>query len=89
RQWAGDQPGAIAAFEQAAALAYDSRSTRYNVALKLYRNEELDRAGEHALAAVAIDPWKADPHRLLAHIRRRQHRLDEARQLLKKAGELR
>lgn len=89
RQWASDQPGAIAAYEQAAALAYDSRSTRFNVALKLYKNKKLERAVEHALAAAAIDPWKADPYQLLAHIRRRQNRLDEARKLLKKAGELR
>ena len=70
-------------------MAYDSRSTRFNVALKLYRNNELDRAVEHAEAAIAIDPWQAEPYQLLAHIFRKQQRLAEARELLKKAGSLR
>ena len=89
RQWAGDIDGANTAFEQAATVAYDSRSTRFNVALKLYRNNELDRAVEHAEAAIAIDPWQAEPYQLLAHIFRKQQRLAEARELLKKAGSLR
>ena len=88
-QKSGDQSGAIAAYEQAGTMAFDSRSTRFNVALKLYKNNILDRASTHAEAAVDIDPWKADPYRLLAHIRRNQGREDEARILLKKADELR
>ena len=86
---ANDLDGANTAFEQAATVAYDSRSTRFNVALKLYRNNELDRAVEHAEAAIAIDPWQAEPYQLLAHIFRKQQRLAEARELLKKAGSLR
>ena len=50
RLWAGDIDRANTAFEQAVTVAYDSRSTRFNVALKLYRNNELDRAVEHAEA---------------------------------------
>jgi tetratricopeptide (TPR) repeat protein len=88
RLWAGDIDEANTAFEQAATVAYDSRSTRFNVALKLYRNNELDRAVEHAEAAIAIDPWQAEPYQLLAHIFRKQQRLAEARELLKKAGSL-
>ena len=89
RLWAGDIDEANTAFEQAATVAYDSRSTRFNVALKLYRNNEIDRAVEHAEAAIAIDPWQAEPYQLLAHIFRKQQRLSEARELLKKAGDLR
>ena len=89
RLWADDLDGANTAFEQAATVAYDSRSTRFNVALKLYRNNELDRAVEHAEAAIAIDPWQAEPYQLLAHIFRKQQRLAEAREMLKKAGSLR
>ena len=89
RLWAGDIDGANTAFEQAATVAYDSRSTRFNVALKLYRNNEIGRSVEHAEAAIAIDPWQAEPYQLLAHIFRKQQRLAEARELLKKAGSLR
>ena len=89
RLWAGDIDGANTAFEQAATVAYDSRSTRFNVALKLYRNNKIGRAVEHAEAAIAIDPWQAEPYQLLAHIFRKQQRLAEARELLKKAGSLR
>ena len=89
RLWAGDINGAITSFEQAAAVAYDSRSTRFNVALKLYRNNELDRAATHAKAAIAIDPWQAEPYQLLAYISRKQQRLVEAEKLLKKAESLR
>lgn len=84
----GDRTAANAAYEQAATTAYDSRSTRFNVALKIYNNNELDRAAIHANAALDIDPWKADPYQLLAHIRREQGRIEEARKLLKRAGEL-
>ena len=89
RLWAGDMGGANTAFEQAAAVAYDSRSTRFNVALKLYRNNVLDRSEEHAKAAIAIDPWQAEPYQLLAHISRKQQRLEEAHDLLKKARSMR
>ena len=43
----------------------------------------------HAQVAAEIDPWKADPYQLMAHIRRKQGRNGEVRELLKKAGELR
>ena len=86
---AGDATGAIAAYQQAASVAYDSRTTRFNVALKFYKNNELEDAMLHAQAAAEIDPWKADPYQLMAHIRRKQGRNGEARELLKKAGELR
>jgi hypothetical protein len=86
---AGDATGAIAAYQQAASVAYDSRTTRFNVALKFYKNNKLEDAMLHAQAAAEIDPWKADPYQLMAHIRRKQGRNGEARELLKKAGELR
>ena len=86
--WSGDRAGATAAYEQAAALAFDSRTTRFNAALKLFEVGELDRAMDHAAAAAAIDPWKPMPYRLMARIEREQGRYDEARRWNQKAGEL-
>ena len=89
RLQAGDSTGAIAAYERAATVALDSRSTRFNVAIKLYRSNRFDEAWTHARAAANIDPWKAEPYRLMAHIRRKQGRDTEARILLKRADRLR
>ena len=88
RLWAGDRVAAAAAYEQAAALAFDSRTARFNVALKLFEVGELDRAMDHAAAAAAIDPWQPTPYRLMARIEREQGRYDEARRWNQKAGEL-
>ena len=88
RLWAGDRAGAAAAYEQAAALAFDSRTARFNVALKLFEVGELDRAMDHAAAAAAIDPWRPTPYRLMARIEREQGRYDEARRWNEKASEL-
>ena len=88
RLWAEDRTGARAAYEQAAALAFDSRTTRFNVALKLFEVGELDRAIDHAAAAVAIDPWQRMPYRLLARIERERGDYDAARRWNQKASEL-
>ena len=88
RLWAEDRAEATAAFEQAAALAFDSRTTRFNVALKLFEAGELDRAMDHAAAAAAIDPWQPTPYRLMARIERERGHYDEARRWNQKVGEL-
>ena len=88
RLWAGDRAGATVAFEQAAALAFDSRTTRFNAALKLFEVGELERAMDHAAAAAAIDPWQPTPYRLMARIERTQGRYDAARRWNEKASEL-
>ena len=88
RLWTGDRAGAMAAYEQAAATAFDSRTTRFNVALKLFEIGELERAMSHAADAAAIDPWQPTPYRLMARIEREQGRYDAARRWRKKAGEL-
>ena len=88
RLWAGDRAGAAVAYEQAAAIAFDSRTARFNVALKLFEVGELDRAMDHAAAAATIDPWQPTPYRLMARIEREQGRYDEARRWNQKVGEL-
>ena len=88
RMWDGDRARATAAYEQAAAIAFDSRTARFNAALKLFEVGELDRAMDHAAAAAAIDPWQPTPYRLMARIEREQGRYDEARRWNQKAGEL-
>lgn len=88
RLWAGDRAGAAVAYEQAAAIAFDSRTARFNVALKLFEVGELDRAMDHAAASAAIDPWQPTPYRLMARIEREQGRYDEARRWNQKVGEL-
>ncbi len=88
RRWVGDRAGATAAYEQAVTLAFDSRTTRFNAALKLFEIGALDRAMDHAAAAAAIDPWQPMPYRLMAHIERTRGRYDEARQLTQKANRL-
>ena len=88
RLWAGDRAGAAAAYEQAAALAFDSRTARFNAALKLFEVGELDRAMDHAAAAAAIDPWRPTPYRLMVRIEREQGRYDEARRWNEKASAL-
>ena len=88
RLWAGDRAGAAAAYEQAAVIAFDSRTARFNVALKLFEVGELDRAMDHAAASAAIDPWQPTPYRLMARIEREQGRYDEARRWNQKASEL-
>ena len=88
RLWADDRAEATVAYEQAAAIASDSRTTRFNVALKLFEVGELDRAMDHAAAAAAIDPWQPTPYRLMARIERERGRYDEARRWNQKASEL-
>ena len=88
RLWAGDRAGATAAYEQAATIAFDSRTVRFNAALKLFEVGEVDRAMSHAAAAAAIDPWRPMPYRLMARMEREQGRYDEARRWQKKANQL-
>ncbi len=70
----GSTAAAEAAFDSAAALAFDSRSTRYNIALKFYKNNKFEKAKEHLKAAVALDPTMPGTERLAAAIKRRQGR---------------
>jgi hypothetical protein len=86
REWVERRENeAIRAYEKAGAVAFDSRSMRFNVALMLLRGGEFERAQEHARAAQELDPWQAGPYRLMAHIARRQGRMGEAEYLLKRA----
>lgn len=86
RRVLGQRQEAIEAFEKAAQLAFDSRSMRFNVALMLYRYDELTKAMDHARVARKIDPWQVSPYRLMARIARRQGKLGEADMLLKRAA---
>ena len=86
RRVLGQRQEAIEAFQRAGEVAFDSRSARFNVALMLYRYDELEKAMGHARAAREIDPWQASPHRLMARIAERQGKLEEAEILLKRAA---
>lgn len=79
---------AASAYEQAAVVACESRSMRYNVALALARCDEPTRALPHALAACNLDPWQAAPHRLLAKLANELGRPAEAADHLKRAEAL-
>lgn len=81
----GDSAGALAAYREAAAMARDSRTTQFNVALVMLRNNRPEEAWQHAQAARELDPWYPETYRLLAQVRGRQGYLQEAEELLKKA----
>ena len=49
---------ALAAYEKAAEVAYDSRTVRYNVGLLNYKGGRLQEARRHAEASLEIDPWQ-------------------------------
>jgi tetratricopeptide (TPR) repeat protein len=82
---AGRQEEAIAAYERAAELAFDSRTARYNVALMLFRYNKLDQAMAHVQAAWRLDPWQRAPQQLMALIRQQQEQMQEPGSLLKGA----
>jgi len=84
----GKHEAAYQAFEKAAEVAFDSRTMRFNVAVMFYRNQRNEEAMEHARAARDLDPWQANPYRLMGYIKRRQGRLQEATKLLKRAADL-
>lgn len=84
----GDTSAALEAYREAARIAHDSRSTRFNVALMMLRSNRLDEAWEQGMAAAQLDPWNPEVHKLLAQVRIRQGRRPEAEELLKKAGQL-
>jgi len=71
----GDTEAAEAAFDSAATVAFDSRSTRFNVAIKFYVNNKLAKARQHLRAAVELDPTMPGTERLAAAIERRQRRV--------------
>lgn len=84
----GDTSAALEAYREAARIAHDSRSTRFNIALMMLRNNRLDEAWEQGTAAAELDPWNPEVPKLLAQVRIRQGRRPEAEELLKKAGQL-
>lgn len=81
----GDRTAALAAYEAAAARAHDSRTVRFNVAVMLLRNNQLEDALRHARAAVDIDPMQVRPLRLTAAILARLGRRQEAERMLTRA----
>jgi hypothetical protein len=82
----GRPAAAVAAYEHAASVAFDSRTMRFNVALALARCGESGRAWPHALAARDLDPWQAAPHRLLARLAEELGRPAEAAEHLRRAA---
>jgi tetratricopeptide (TPR) repeat protein len=68
----GDSSAALGAYMEAARIAFDSRSTRFNVALMMMKNNHLKEAQAQGEAAVALDPWNPETRKLLAQIRLRR-----------------
>ena len=84
----GDTTAALDAYRQAANLAYDSRTTRFNTALMMLRNNRLEEAWQQGQAALKVDPWYPEVYTLLAQVRMREGRRAEADELLKKADKM-
>ena len=82
----GDKEEAVVAFERAAGIAHDSRTIRYNVALRLDDLEQHDRAWVHIRAAIAIDPMMPGVYKLADRILRRAGRRKELPALRRKAA---
>ena len=87
-QFQGDIEGALPAYKKAAEIAHDSRTTQFNVALILLKNNRVEESLKHAQATCRIDPWQPRCYRLMSQIRWRQGRYQEAKQLLKRAAEM-
>jgi tetratricopeptide (TPR) repeat protein len=68
----GDTAAALAAYQEAAGTAWDSRSMRFNVAAAFLRRGRLDTAWEHARAAAVLDPYNPKVRELQTAIRRRR-----------------
>ncbi len=82
----GDKEEAVLAFERAAEIAHDSRTIRYNVALRLDDLGKHDRAWAHIQAAIAIDPLMPQVYKLADRILRRAGRGDELPGLRREAA---
>ena len=77
---------ALVAFERAAEIAHDSRTIRYNVALRLDDLGKHDRAWVHIKAAIAIDPMMPQVYKLADRILRRAGRRQELPALRREAA---
>ena len=82
----GEREEALVAFERAAGIAHDSRTIRYNVALRLDDLGRHDRAWVHIRAAIAIDPMMPQVYKLADRILRRAGRREELPALRRQAA---
>ena len=73
----GERDDAIYCFERASTIAYDSRTMRFNTALRLNKIGEYERALRHIQAAIAIDPMLPQVFRLASEILKRAGRESE------------
>jgi Flp pilus assembly protein TadD len=72
------RPDVAASYIHAAAIAPGSRTTNYNVAVKLLQENQLNDASIYALRAVAADPVRRGAYPLAIAILRRLGRAEEA-----------
>ena len=84
----GDWAAAKPAYQTAATVAYDSRTTQFNVAVIYLRHNELWNSLERLQAALAIDPASGPPHAMAAEVLRRLGRMGEAEQMHARARAL-
>ena len=82
----GDREEAVLAFERAAEIAHDSRTIRYNIALRLDDLGKHDRAWVHIQAAIEIDPLMPQVFKLADRILRRGGRREELPALRREAA---
>ena len=82
----GDREEAVLAFERAAEIAHDSRTIRYNVAIRLDDLGKHDRAWAHIQTAIAIDPMMPQVYKLADRILRRAGRREERPALRREAA---
>ena len=86
QQYYGESDAALESFEQAASIAHDSRTARFNTGLIYFRNNKLQDAERHLRASLSIDPHQPRVRRLLAEVLRRSGDAEGADIMLKSAG---
>jgi len=73
-----DKPAALAAYEQAGALAPDNAMVRYSLAVGLAANGQVSRAIPEFERVAAMRPDDPEPWRAMGRLHAEQHRVEDA-----------